>query len=87
MGFAGSVVFAPRQVPVVNEAFTPAPEDVAWASQIVELVKAEAAKDEAGTIVVVDGDMIDGPFVVNAHDILERQERIRAFDEQKSSGA
>lgn len=87
MGFAGSVVFHPRQVPIVNEAFSPAEEDLVWAAKIVELVKAEAAMAEAGTIVVVDGDMIDGPFVVNAQQILARHERIRAFEEQKLSGA
>jgi citrate lyase subunit beta/citryl-CoA lyase len=86
MGFAGSVVFHPRQVPIVNEAFSPAEEDLVWAAKIVELVKAEAAMAEAGTIVVVDGDMIDGPFVVNAQQILARHERIRAFDEQKLAG-
>lgn len=86
MGFAGSVVFHPRQVPIVNEAFSPAEEDVAWAVEIVELVKAEAAKEEAGTIVVVDGDMIDGPFVVNAQDILARHELIRAFEDRKRAG-
>jgi citrate lyase subunit beta/citryl-CoA lyase len=86
MGFAGSVVFHPRQVPIVNEAFSPAEEDLAWAAKIVELVKAEAAMAEAGTIVVVDGDMIDGPFVVNAQQILARHERIRAFEEQKLAG-
>src|SRR5580693_8629752 len=72
MGFAGSVVFHPRQVPIVNEAFSPAEDDLAWAAKIVELVKAEAAMAEAGTIVVLDGDMIDGPFVVNAQQILAR---------------
>jgi len=87
MGFAGSVVFHPQQVPIVNEAFSPAEEDLTWAAKIVELVKAEAAMAEAGTIVVVDGDMIDGPFVVNAQQILARHERIRAFEEQKLSGA
>jgi citrate lyase beta subunit len=86
MGFAGSVVFHPRQVPIVNEAFSPAEEDLAWAAKIIELVKAEAALAEAGTIVVVDGDMIDGPFMVNAQQILARHERIRAFEEQKLAG-
>jgi citrate lyase beta subunit len=86
MGFAGSVVFHPRQVPIVNEAFSPAEDDLAWAAKIIELVKAEAALAEAGTIVVVDGDMIDGPFVVNAQQILARHERIRAFEEQKLAG-
>jgi citrate lyase beta subunit len=86
MGFAGSVVFHPRQVPIVNEAFSPAEDDLAWAAKIIELVKAEAALAEAGTIVVADGDMIDGPFVVNAQQILARHERIRAFEEQKLAG-
>jgi citrate lyase beta subunit len=86
MGFAGSVVFHPRQVPIVNEAFSPAEDDLAWAAKIIELVKAEAALAEAGTIVVVDGDMIDGPFVVNAQQILARHEWIRAFEEQKLAG-
>jgi len=87
MGFAGSVVFHPRQVPIINEAFTPAEEDVAWATKVVDEIKAEAAKEEAGTIVIVDGEMIDGPFLINAQEILARQERIRSFDEQKQAGA
>ena len=65
MGFTGSVVLSPRQIPIVNAAFSPAPEDIAWASQVPGLFEAEGAKKEAGTVVVVDGDMIDGPFVVN----------------------
>jgi citrate lyase subunit beta / citryl-CoA lyase len=81
------VVFHPRQVPIVNEAFSPAEDDLAWAAKIIELVKAEAAREEAGTIVVVDGDMVDGPFVVNAQQILARHERIRAFEERKLAGA
>jgi len=87
MGFAGSVVFHPRQVPIINEAFSPAEEDVTWATRVIDEIKAEAAKEQAGTVVVVDGEMIDGPFVINAQDILARQERIRSFDERKQAGA
>lgn len=83
MGFTGSVVFHPRQVACVNAAFSPSPEDVDWASRVLDLVKAEAEKEQAGTVVVVDGDMIDGPFVVNATEIIARHERYRAFDQHK----
>ena len=87
MGFAGSVVFHPRQVPIINEAFSPAEEDLAWATKVVDEIKAEAAKEEAGAIVIVDGEMIDGPFLINAQEILARHERIRAFEERKLAGS
>jgi citrate lyase beta subunit len=83
MGFSGAAVFHPKQVPVINEAFSPAPEDLLWATEIVDLFEAEGAKADAGTVVVVDGDMVDGPFVINARDILARQERIDALEAQK----
>jgi citrate lyase subunit beta/citryl-CoA lyase len=87
MGFSGCAVFHPKQVPVINEVFSPAPEDLLWAREIIELFEAEGAKEEAGTVVVVDGDMVDGPFVVNARDILARQERIDELEGRKSLGA
>jgi citrate lyase beta subunit len=85
MGFAGSVVFHPNQVPAVNEAFTPPPSDVAWAQEVIDRTRDEAAKEEAGTVVVVDGDMIDGPFVTNAQAILDRREQIQALEARKLS--
>jgi citrate lyase subunit beta/citryl-CoA lyase len=85
MGFAGAALFHPRQAPVVNEAFSPAPEDLVWATEVVTLFEAEGAKEEAGTVVVVDGEMIDGPFVINARDILDRQRRIDELEKKKLS--
>lgn len=87
MGFSGAAVFHPKQVPVINEVFSPAPEDLLWAKQIVDLFEAEGAKEEAGTVVVVDGDMVDGPFVVNARDILARQVHIDELEGRKSLAA
>jgi len=86
MGFAGSVVFHPRQLPAVNEAFSPAEEDLEWATSVLERVKEEAGKEEAGTVVVIDGDMIDGPFVVNAEAILARRESINRTEDEKLRG-
>lgn len=36
MGFTGKQVIHPSQVPVVQEAFTPSSEKVAWATQLIQ---------------------------------------------------
>jgi len=84
MGFAGALVVSPRQIPVVNEVFTPPAEDISWATEVVSKFEA-ANRNEARTIVVVDGDMIDGPFVLNARQILERAELYRKTDADRKS--
>jgi citrate lyase subunit beta/citryl-CoA lyase len=78
MGFSGAIVFSPRQVPIVNEMFTPPPEDIAWATEVI--TKFEDANRSEATVVVVDGEMIDGPFVINARQIMERLKEIQAKD-------
>jgi citrate lyase subunit beta/citryl-CoA lyase len=85
MGFTGQIVYHPKQLGVVNEAFSPAPEDLTWAHEVIDRT-AEAAADNTGarTVVVIDGEMIDGPFVINAEAILARQEAVGAFDASKA---
>jgi citrate lyase subunit beta/citryl-CoA lyase len=68
LGFRGASVIHPAQVPILNEEFSPAPDDVASAERIV------AAYDEAvaagrGSI-SVDGKMIDVPVVLRAQELL-----------------
>ncbi len=70
MGFAGAVVYSPRQVPWINETFNPASEDIRWAQEVVK--KTDEASTGNKTVVVIDGEMIDGPFVLHARQILER---------------
>ncbi|MEF8784868.1 MAG: CoA ester lyase [Haloarculaceae archaeon] len=70
MGYDGKMVIHPRQVTVVNDAFTPSDERIAWAERIL------AARDEADTegrgVFTVDGEMIDAPLVAQAERIVER---------------
>ena len=66
LGFSGKLCIHPKQIPVVNECFTPTADEVAWALRVVEA--ATAAK---GAAVAVDGRMVDRPVVLKAQRILE----------------
>jgi citrate lyase subunit beta / citryl-CoA lyase len=66
-GFGGKLCIHPSHVPLVNRAFAPSPDEVAWAGRIAE----EAARSGEG-VFVVDGVMIDAPLVARAERILAR---------------
>jgi citrate lyase subunit beta/citryl-CoA lyase len=64
MGFTGSVCIHPRQVPIVNQGFSPSAEELAWAERVVA---ADEAASRAGLgAVLLDGRMIDRPIVQRA---------------------
>ena len=70
LGFEGLACIHPSQVPVINEAFTPTPQDVARAQRIVDAFE-EAAATGAGAI-SVDGKLLDLPVVELARGVLRR---------------
>jgi citrate lyase subunit beta/citryl-CoA lyase len=72
LGFGGKLCIHPRQVEVVNAAFSPTAEDVAWAREIVSVVG--AAGSGAG-VVTLRGAMIDKPVIMRAQRILEASTR------------
>jgi citrate lyase subunit beta/citryl-CoA lyase len=64
MGFTGSVCIHPRQVPIVNQGFSPSAEEISWAERVVA---ADEAASRAGRgAVLLDGRMIDRPIVHRA---------------------
>jgi citrate lyase subunit beta/citryl-CoA lyase len=68
VGFQGKLCIHPKQVPVVNNLFSPTAEDIAEAQRIVDaFVAAEA--DGAGAV-QLDGKFIDYPVVAKAKRIL-----------------
>ncbi|MEF8855382.1 MAG: CoA ester lyase [Haloarculaceae archaeon] len=71
-GFDGKLAIHPSQVPIVNEAFTPAESDVEWARRV--LAAAEEAGEEAA-VLEVDGEMIDAPLLARAERIADRADR------------
>jgi citrate lyase subunit beta/citryl-CoA lyase len=67
-GFTGTVCIHPRQVPVANAAFSPTPEERAWAHKV--LAAADAASAAGLAVVSMDGRMLDRPIVERARRLL-----------------
>jgi citrate lyase subunit beta / citryl-CoA lyase len=70
-GFVAKMAIHPAQVPVINEAFTPTREAVAWARSVVA---AFAERPDAG-VVGLNGEMLDRPHLRRAERILGRSEK------------
>ena len=65
LGFGAKLCIHPRQVAIVNRAFTPSSEQVAWAQRVIE-----AVEQSGRGAVAVDGKMVDRPVVLQARRIL-----------------
>ncbi len=79
LGFIGKSCIHPSQVALANEVFQPTPDEIAHAQRVVE---AAAEADAAGRgAYVVDGKMIDVPFVARARAIVAQTALNLAFGE------
>ena len=65
-GFTGMMAIHPDQVPVINHAFTPSADEIAFARAVVAAFE---ASPHAGAL-SLDGRMIDRPHLVQAQRIL-----------------
>lgn len=70
LGFLGKTCIHPSQVAISNDVFRPTDEEIAHACKVVEAAR-EADARGVGAY-VVDGQMIDIPFVLRARAIVER---------------
>jgi citrate lyase subunit beta/citryl-CoA lyase len=64
MGFTGSVCIHPRQVPVVNQGFSPSEQERAWAQRV--MAADQAARAQGLGAILLDGRMLDKPIVDRA---------------------
>jgi citrate lyase subunit beta / citryl-CoA lyase len=71
-GFTGKIAIHPDQVPIINQAFMPTPEDVAYARRVIE-----AFASGAGTV-GLDGKMLDMPHLKQAERVLAMSRRHKA---------
>lgn len=67
LGFLGKTCIHPSQVGIANDVFKPTEEEVLWAKKIL----AEAAKNNVNGAYIVDGKMIDAPFLIRAQAIVD----------------
>jgi len=75
LGFQGRMCIHPDQVAVVNEIFTPSPEEAARAQKIVDAFRAAEASGVAS--IQVDGAFVDYPVFHRAERILATLAAIR----------
>lgn len=69
LGFDGKSVINPRQIPIVNEVFTPTQRDIDKAMTIVAAIH-EAGRRGSG-VIAVGGKMIDRPVVLRAQRTID----------------
>jgi citrate lyase subunit beta/citryl-CoA lyase len=68
LGFAGKSCIHPTQVPIANECFMPRPAEIEKARRILSAAE-DAAVKGVGAF-VVDGQMIDEPFLISARAVV-----------------
>ena len=72
-GFIGKVAIHPAQSAVINRAFTPSSEEVAYAKKVVEVFKQNPGVGTVG----LDGKMLDMPHLKQARNVLLMAEQIK----------
>ena len=65
LGFTGKAAIHPSQVPIIQQAFSPAADAVDWARRIVAAYEAND-----GGVLLVDGKLIERPVIASAKRIL-----------------
>ena len=75
LGFEGMLVLNPKELPLVHKYYSPTEEQVAWASEMLELAE-EASKSGKG-VAMKDNKFIGPPMVKMAKNILRKYDLIR----------
>lgn len=70
MGFTGKLAIHPRQVPVIQKAFTPTPEQIERAKALIAAHDDHQAHSEG--VFAFEGRMVDMPMVRSAQAVLAR---------------
>lgn len=76
LGFEGMGCIHPRQVPVIQEVFTPTEEEIEKASLIVQAY--EEAEAQGAGVVALGSKMIDPPVVKRAQKTLELARKLKS---------
>lgn len=69
LGFSSKSTFNPRQIDVINQVFSPQPDEIEYARKIAAGFREAEARGDAS--VAVGGQLVDRPIVLRALRILE----------------
>ena len=74
LGFEGMLVLNPKELPLVNQYFSPSEDEIAWAEEMVQLTA--EAKAEGKGVAVKDNKFIGPPMLKMAEKILAKHSQI-----------
>lgn len=75
LGFSGKSTFHPGQIDILNEVFSPSPEEVEYAMRVVEAFEEAQAAGQAA--IAFGGQLIDLPIVERARRVLRLRQAAR----------
>lgn len=81
LGFEGKVVLHPSELELVNKYYSPTPEEVTWAEEMVRL--SDEAEREGKGVAMKDGKFIGPPLLKMAKEILDKQALIEEKKRKK----
>ena len=71
LGYSGTSCIHPSQIETANRVFTPTVDEIRYAESV--LTAAQEADRQGQAVVVLDGKMIDRPFILRAKAILRQR--------------
>ena len=75
LGFSGKAAIHPTQVAAIQAAYSPTPDEVAWARRIIA-----AYERQSGGVLLVDGKLIERPVIASAQRTLAIADAVAATD-------
>ena len=75
IGFTGKASINPRHIAVINQVFSPSPEEIAYAEAVLSAYEEGIAQGKG--VVSLEGKMIDAPVVARAKQTVEMAREIR----------
>jgi citrate lyase subunit beta/citryl-CoA lyase len=80
LGFDGKSVINPRQIPMVNEIYTPSEDEI---RKSINVIKAAKEAEERGLgVISLNGKMIDKPIVDRADRVLQLASAVGLYKEE-----
>lgn len=84
LGFEGAFCIHPRQVPIVNAAFAPDPQEVRHAEELLAEFDRQLAAGRGAF--AFKGRMVDLPVVAQARAVVARQQAVEALGRRHAAG-
>lgn len=78
LGFEGMLVLNPKELPLVHKYFSPSEDEIAWATEMVQLTE-EAAQEGKG-VAMKNNKFVGPPMLKMARNILAKQHLIQSIN-------